>query len=215
LKNSSSKTNVCYECIRILREIDEKEIFAQELISEKCSQVDWLPHPDKNPSVYMAANYSHPEWLIKRWLSRYGKEKAIEICKINNLPPKVFLRINQRKISPQEFIELLGKNVISSYTIDNAVVVDNIAVSEIPGFSQGLFFVQDISAMKVAQFLKVEKSNAVLDMCAAPGGKTTHIAELLRDTGKVCALNISLKRLQLVQENCQRMGGTGRFYRVW
>src|SRR3989339_1150876 len=119
---------------------------------------------------------------------------------------KAFLRINQRKISPQEFIVLLGKNGINSYAVDNAVVVDNIAVSEIPGFSEGLFFVQDISAMKVAQFLKVEKSNAVLDMCSAPGGKTTHISELLGDTGKVCALDISLKRLRLVQENCRRMG---------
>jgi len=332
LKNSSSKTDVRYECIRILREIDEKEVFAHELISEKCSQVDWLPRdknlltelvngvirhrlsldtlissfskipfkkiepwvlyalrlglyqivyldripvsaaintsvelvkkairrpdaikfanailrsaerslqnkclqeqevanhrnalyrrentwctfqhtilpdPDKNPSAYMAANYSHPEWLIKRWLSRYGKDKTIEICKINNLPPKVFLRINHKKISPQEFIELLNKNGINSYAVDNAVVVDNIAVSEIPGFSEGLFFVQDISAMKVAQFLKVEKSNTVLDMCAAPGGKTTHISELLGNTGKVCALDISLKRLQSVRENCRRMG---------
>ena len=332
MKNSSSKSDVRFECIRILREIDEKEVFAHELISEKCSQADWfprdknlltelvngvirrrlsldtlissfskipfkkiepwvlyalrlglyqivyldripvsaaintsvelvkklvrrpdaikfanailrsvergiqnkcvpeqqvgnlrtalyrrentwctfqhavLPDSDKNPSAYMAANYSHPEWLIKRWLSRYGKEKTIEICKINNLPPKVFLRINQRKISPQEFIELLEKNGINSYALDNAVVVDNIAVSEIPGFSQGLFFVQDISAMKVAQFLKVEKSDTVLDMCAAPGGKTTHIAELLGDTGRICALDISLKRLQSVQENCRRMG---------
>ena len=332
MKNSSSKTDVRYECIRILREIDEKEVFAHELISEKCSQVDWLPRdknlltelvngvirhrlsldtlissfskipfkkiepwvlyalrlglyqivyldripvsaaintsvelvkkairrpdaikfanailrsaerslqnkclqeqevanhrnalyrrentwctfqhtilpdPDKNPSAYMAANYSHPEWLIKRWLSRYGKDKTIEICKINNLPPKVFLRINHKKISPQKFIELLNKNGINSYAVDNAVVVDNIAVSEIPGFSEGLFFVQDISAMKVAQFLKVEKSNTVLDMCAAPGGKTTHISELLGNTGKVCALDISLKRLQSVRENCRRMG---------
>ena len=331
MKNSSSKTDVRYECIRILREIDEKEVFVHELISEKCSQLDWLPrdnnlltelvngvirhrlsldtllsffskiplnkiepwvlyalrlglyqivyldripvsaaintsvelikklvrrtdavrftnailrsiergiqnksadeqdvtnlqnalyrrentwctfqypilpNPDKNPFACMAANYSHPEWLIKRWLSRYGKDKTIEICKINNLPPKVFLRLNHKKISPQEFIELLVKNGINSYAINNAVVVDNIAVSEIPGFSQGLFFVQDISAMKVAQFLKVEKSNAVLDMCAAPGGKTTHIAELLGDTGRICALDISLKRLQLVQENCLRM----------
>jgi 16S rRNA (cytosine967-C5)-methyltransferase len=331
LKNSSSKTDVRYECIRILREIDEKELFAHELISEKCSQTDWLPRdknlltelvygvirhrlsldtlisffskippnklepwvlyalrlglyqivyldkipasaaintsvelakklvrrsdaikftnailrsvergiqnkcvqeqestdprtalyrrgntwcafqypilpdPDKNLSSYIAVNYSHPEWLIKRWLSRYGKEKTIEICKINNLPPNVFLRVNHRKISLQEFIELLGKNGINSYAVDNAVVVDNIAVSEIPGFSEGLFFVQDISAMKVAQFLKVEKSNAVLDMCAAPGGKATHIAELLGNTGSICALDISLKRLQLVQENCQRM----------
>lgn len=332
MKNSSSKTDVRYECIRILREIDEKEVFAHELVSEKCSQTDWLPRdknlltelvngvirhrlsldtlisffskiplnkiepwvsyalrlglyqivyldkipasaaintsvelvkklirrtdavrftnailrsiergiqnkyadepevtdrqkalhrrgntwctfqhsilpdPDKNHSAYMAANYSHPEWLIKRWLSRYGKDKTIEICKINNLPPKVFLRVNRRKISPQEFIVLLGKKGINAYAVDNAIVVDNIAVSEIPGFSEGLFSVQDISAMKVARFLKTEKSDTVLDMCAAPGGKTTHIAELLEDTGRICALDISLKRLQSVQENCRRMG---------
>ena len=60
--------------------------------------------------------------------------------------------------------------------------------------------------MKVAQFLKVEKSNAVLDMCAAPGRKDNPYRRTFRDTGKVCALDISLKRLQLVQENCQRMG---------
>ncbi len=332
MKNSSRKTDVRNECIHILREIDEKEVFAHELISEKCSQADWLPRdknlltelvngvirhrlsldtlissfskipfkkiepwvlyalrmglyqivyldripvsaaintsvelvkklvrrpdaikfanailrsiergiqnkcvqaqeaadprtalyrrentwctfqqsilpdPDKNPSAHIAVNYSHPEWLIKRWLIRYGKEKAIEICKINNFPPNVFLRVNRRKIFPQEFIELLKKNGISSYNINDAIVVSDIAISEIPGFADGVFFVQDISAMKAAQFLKVEKTDTVLDMCAAPGGKATHIAELLGDTGRICALDISLKRLRLVQENCQRMG---------
>ncbi|MBI2472703.1 MAG: 16S rRNA (cytosine(967)-C(5))-methyltransferase RsmB [Planctomycetes bacterium] len=332
MKNSSRKTDVRSECIHILREIDEKEVFAHELISGKCSQADWLPRdknlltelvngiirhrlsldtlissfskipfkkiepwvlyalrmglyqivyldripvsaaintsvelvkklvrrpdaikfanailrsaerniqnkglqeqetadprtalykrenmwcafrypilpdPGKNPSTYIAANYSHPEWLIKRWISRHGREKTVEICKTNNLPPNVFLRVNRREISPQEFIELLKKNGISSYNINDAIVVSDSAISEIPGFADGLFFVQDISAMKVAQFLKVEKSDTVLDMCAAPGGKATHIAELLGNTGRICALDISLKRLQLVQENCHRLG---------
>ena len=101
---------------------------------------------------------------------------------------------------------LLDKDGICSHTIDDAIVVADIAVSEMPGFKEGLFFVQDLSAMKVAGFLKVEKSNTVLDMCAAPGGKATHIAELLGGTGRVYALDISLKRLQLVKENCLRMG---------
>jgi 16S rRNA (cytosine967-C5)-methyltransferase len=332
LKDSSHKIDVRYECIRILRAIDEQEVFARELILERCSQGDlserdkklltelvngvvrhrlpidtiissfskislnkiepWVlyalrmgiyqiiyldripssaavntsvelvkklvrrahavrftnailrtvernihkkstheseitdpkkalyrrgntwcifysqifPDPDKNLSSCIAINYSHPEWLIKRWLGRFGKEKTIEICKTNNLAPRLFLRINQRKISTQEFVALLDKKGICSQTIDNAVVVDDIAVFEIPGFTEGLFFVQDISAMKVAQFLKVEKSNTVLDMCAAPGGKTTHIAELLGQKGRIYALDISLKRLQLINENCLRMG---------
>ncbi|MFN3533498.1 MAG: 16S rRNA (cytosine(967)-C(5))-methyltransferase RsmB [Candidatus Brocadia sp.] len=332
MKNSSLKIDVRYECIRILREIDGKEVFAQELIAERCSQGDlskrdknlltelvngvirrrlslntlisffskisfkkiepWVlyalrtglyqivyldripvsaavntsvelvkklvrrtdavrftnailrtversiqnksayesevtdlqkalyrreniwctfhhpifPDPSKHLSSYIAINYSHPEWLIKRWLSRYGKEKTIEICKTNNLTPKIFLRINQEKVSIQEFFALLDKEGISAHTIDNAIVIENIAVFEIPGFAEGLFFVQDRAAMKVAQFLKVEKSNTVLDMCAAPGGKTTHIAELLRNTGWIYALDISAKRLQLIKENCLRMG---------
>ncbi|HHT9110526.1 MAG TPA: 16S rRNA (cytosine(967)-C(5))-methyltransferase RsmB [Candidatus Brocadiaceae bacterium] len=170
-----------------------------------------FPHPEKHPITSLAVNYNHPEWLIKRWLRRYGKEKTIEICKTGNLAPKVYLRINHAKISSQEFLELCNKNSIHARPTDNAVVVANCAVSEIPGFSEGLFFVQDASAIKVAQFLKTEPSNTVLDMCAAPGGKTTHIAELLGETGKIYALDVSLKRLQLVKENCLRMGVSNVF----
>ncbi|MDQ1271811.1 MAG: rRNA (cytosine967-C5)-methyltransferase [Planctomycetota bacterium] len=332
MKNSSHKTDVRYECIRILRTIDEQEVFAQELVSERCTQGDlserdkrlltelvngvirhrlsldtlisffskisfnkiepWVvyalrvglyqiiyldkipasaavntsvelvkklirradavkftnavlrsiersihnksahepeitdpqkalhrrentwctfhspifPDPCKHLTSYLAANYSHPEWLIKRWIGRYGKEKTIEICKTNNLAPRLFLRINQRKISIEEFIVLLDQKGISSHTVRNAVAVDDIAVSEIPGFAEGLFFVQDISAMKVVSFLNAEKSHTVLDLCAAPGGKATHIAELLEGTGWIYALDISFKRLQLVKENCLRMG---------
>ncbi|KXK29846.1 MAG: hypothetical protein UZ01_01822 [Candidatus Brocadia sinica] len=332
MKNSSHKRDVRYAGIRILREVDEKEVFAQELISERCVQGDlskrdknlltelvngvirhrlsldtlisffsniplnkiepWVlyalraglyqivyldripvsaavntsvaivkklvrrtdavrftnavlraiersiqnksacepeitdlqktlyrreniwctfhhpifPDPGKHLSSYIAINYSHPEWLIKRWISRYGREKTVEICKANNLAPKVFLRVNQGKISTREFLALLDKEGINARTADTAVVVENIAAFEIPGFAEGLFFVQDISAMKIAEFLKVEKSNTVLDMCAAPGGKTTHIAELLGNTGKIYALDISAKRLQVVKENCLRMG---------
>lgn len=165
-----------------------------------------LPNPAEALSSCLAANYSHPEWLIQRWVGRYGKENTMEICKANNRAPRLFLRINQKKISVREFIALLDKRGIRADTVNDAVVVKDIAVQEIPGFAEGLFFVQDISAMKVAEFLKAEKPHTVLDLCAAPGGKTTHIAELLGGTGLVYALDISFNRLLLVKENCRRMG---------
>lgn len=168
--------------------------------------VPLFPSPEEALSSYLAMNYSHPEWLIKRWLSRHGKAKTLEICRYNNRAPELFLRINQRKISIREFVALLDQKGIPSHTVGNAVVVGDTAVSEIPGFEEGLFFVQDISAMKAAEFLKVEKSHTVLDLCAAPGGKTTHIAELLEGTGWIYAMDISPSRLQLVKENCRRMG---------
>lgn len=165
-----------------------------------------FPNPGEEPSSYLSMMYSHPEWLLKRWLSRYGKEDTVEICRANNRVPRLFLRINQRKITVREFVVLLDHKGIPSHTVDSAVMVDDVAVSEIPGYAEGLFFVQDISAMKAAEFLKAEKSQSVLDLCAAPGGKTTHIAELLGNTGWIYAVDISLKRLRLIKENCRRMG---------
>lgn len=165
-----------------------------------------FPNPGEALSSCLSVTYSYPEWLIQRWLRRYGKDDTIEICKAGNRTPRLFLRINQRKISTREYVTLLNQNGIPSHTVNDAVVVGDVAVSEIPGFAEGLFFVQDVSAMKVAEFLKAEKSDVVLDLCAAPGGKTTHIAELVGDTGWIHAVDISLKRLQLIKENCRRMG---------
>lgn len=332
MRNSSHSADVRYECIRILREVEEKEVFAQELISERCLRIDlskldkrllteltygvilhrlsldtlitffskvplqkiepwilhalrlglyqivyldripvsaavntsvelvkrlvrrpdavkftnailrsaersiqnrsaqeqevvdprkatyrreniWcvfqypiLPDPLKQSSSYIAINYNHPEWLVNRWVGRHGGEKTIEICKANNHIPKLFLRINHKKISTQEFVILLNKYGISPEIVNDAVMIHTMVVPEIPGFLEGLFYVQDISAMKVAHFLKLEKPDIVLDMCAAPGGKATHISELLGDTGRVYALDISQKRLRLLKENCVRMG---------
>jgi len=169
-------------------------------------KVPVFPHPDKDIISYISTNFSHPEWLISRWHNRFGKEKTIEICKANNNIPPLFLRINYNKITFKEFIELLNKKGVKSYTGNGALVVNNVAVYEIPGFTEGLFFVQDLTAMKVLKFLMVKPANSVLDMCAAPGGKTTHIAEILGNTGKVFALDISRKRLRHIHENCQRMG---------
>jgi len=199
------------------RSIQNKSVYKQEITDLRMAlyrrentwcvfQYPVFPDPAKYPSLSIATNYSHPEWLIKRWMVRYGEEKTIEICKTNNYIPKMFLRINHKKTSIEEFLALLNKKNIHSQIINNAVTIDDVAVFELPGYTEGLFFIQDISAMKVAPFLKVEKSNTVLDMCAAPGGKATHIAELLEDTGKVYALDISLKRLYSVKQNCLRMG---------
>lgn len=164
-----------------------------------------FPGPEKNITQSIARNYSHPEWLIQRWIRRYKVKQTIEICKSDNTPPPLFLRINHEKMSVREFKETLDKEGIPSKIIHDAVTVRDASISEIPGFSEGWFFVQDLSAMKVARFLKVEKLNTVLDLCAAPGGKMTHIAELLHNTGSIYALDISLKRLRLVRENCMRM----------
>ncbi|WP_347274370.1 16S rRNA (cytosine(967)-C(5))-methyltransferase RsmB [Candidatus Kuenenia sp.] len=170
-----------------------------------------FPDQGKNLTSYIAKNYSHPEWLIKRWLTRYGKDKTIEICKANNYIPTLFLRINHNKTSISEFASLLEQKGILARVIDNnALIVNKSVVSDIPGFSDGLFSVQDITSMKVGTFLIAETPTdgviTLLDMCAAPGGKTTHIAEIIQNKGSIYALDISLKRLYRVKENCQRLG---------
>lgn len=195
--------------------IDHKNVNPQKLLYRKKSfwcefHTSIFPDPNINPSSYIAKQYSHPEWLIKRWLNRYKKDKTIEMCRANNHVPPLSLRINPNKISIDEFTSLLVQRGIQTHVIDNAIIVNNIAVSDIPGFSDGLFSVQDITAMKVGTFLMAETSRThtitILDLCAAPGGKTTHIAEMVPNKGIVYALDISIKRLLFVKENCQRLG---------
>jgi len=225
VKNSVRRTDATRFANAILRSadrniknkyiVDQETINPQKLLYRKdniwCEFQDTIfPDPNRNPSSYISKHYSHPEWLIKRWLSRYGKDKTIEICKANNHIPPISLRINRNKTSINEFTSLIKQKDIQAHTTDNAIIVNNIAIPDIPGFSDGLFSVQDITAMKVGIFLMAESSGAgnitILDMCAAPGGKTTHIAELAQNQGSVYALDISLKRLHLLKENCQRLG---------
>ncbi|WP_100403087.1 16S rRNA (cytosine(967)-C(5))-methyltransferase RsmB [Bacillus sp. FJAT-42315] len=152
---------------------------------------------------------SHPLWLVQRWMAQFGAEKTKAMCELNLIAPVQTIRVNATKASRDEVIQKLqeeGFQVEPSLFIPEAIRIlkGNIARSEV--FAKGLATIQDESSMLVAYALDIHQDQAILDSCAAPGGKTTHIAEKLQQTGKVIALDLHEHKIKLIKENTERLG---------
>lgn len=163
-----------------------------------------------NKLYKLAYDYSFEPWLVRLFISQYGENKAIKIMKGLNSTPSITLRVNSLKgdyDSVLEELERLGYNVEEGSISPDAIVIKGgsaIEANEL--FNEGKCTVQDESAMLVAPVLELEKDDTVLDICSAPGGKTTHIGEILENTGKVLAFDLHVNKLSLIKENCERLG---------
>lgn len=163
-----------------------------------------------NKLYKLAYDYSFEPWLVRLFISQYGENKAIKIMKGLNSTPSITLRVNSLKgdyDSVLEELERLGYNVEEGSISPDAIVIKGgsaIEANEL--FNEGKCTVQDESAMLVAPVLELEKYDTVLDICSAPGGKTTHIGEILENTGKVLAFDLHENKLSLIKENCERLG---------
>ena len=169
-----------------------------------------LPDPKANPSGYYSLAFSIPQWLIDSWLDDYGPEKTRHICYGSNRRPSVCLQVNTLKTSPQELFEMLLAKEIDCQVFDNDTIrlCDSGPVNKLPGFAEGLFTIQDPTAAKVARLLSPKPGQVVVDVCAAPGGKTVALAQQMNDTGSIIASDIHDQRLKMVTQNCQRLGIT-------
>lgn len=154
---------------------------------------------------------SHPTWLVRRWIEQFGYNKAKEMCEINLTAPMQTARINTNKITREACIKRLSEE---GFQVEESVVVPeaikclkgNLAHSE--SFREGLITIQDESSMLVAYALGIEQNETILDACAAPGGKSTHIAEKLEETGQVISLDLHEHKVKLINENAVRLGLT-------
>jgi 16S rRNA (cytosine967-C5)-methyltransferase len=154
---------------------------------------------DCEPWVY----YSHPRWLFERWQSRWGKKEGLALCEWNNTPPSIYIRTNALKIAgkpadldaePAVFHPLAWK------------VTSSAGIFQTSSWVNGEFYVQDPSTLLAVDVLDPQPGESVLDMCAAPGGKTTYIAQKMQNRGQIIAADSSSSRLGLVGENCRRLG---------
>jgi len=170
------------------------------------------PDPQKNLSQYLSIVYSHPQWLITRWLSRLGEKETIELCETNNQPPPLSIRTNTLKTTREELIPILEeenlKVEVSSVTPGGLKIRDFVSLTQLGSFQRGLFTVQGESSQLISYILAPKPGETVLDACAAPGGKTTHMAEFMENTGSIIALDIRKPRLEMIKENCMRLGVT-------
>ena len=158
---------------------------------------------------YLSVRYSHPPFLVARLLRQLGPEETEELMHTNNLPPRFSIRVNATRIGVHELSERLRER---DFTVAAGQYVPEILYpSPTPSFADELFTggyysVQGEASAMCGHFLAPAPRERVVDLCAAPGGKTTHLAELMGDEGEIYAFDRNVKRLQLVVENATRLG---------
>ncbi len=160
--------------------------------------------------------YSHPEWLVERWRRRWGPDRAARLMEWNNTPSATFARLNTLKADPARLLAQWHEEDVQHELVCRDWVEENSVfelkscppLAGLASFQQGLFYVQDPSALLASRELDPQPGDTVLDLCAAPGGKLSHLAQLMRDQGRLVAHDNAPDRLKLVLQNCARLGIT-------
>jgi 16S rRNA (cytosine967-C5)-methyltransferase len=173
---------------------------------------DEIPYPDikEDPALHISVVQSHPLWLVQRWLEERGKEETLKICTINNQIPPLILRTNTLKIDRGNLIGKLREKGLdpfpTPFSEEGILVIDPPPISELPFLKEGLCIIQDEASQLVVSILDPKPGERILDACAAPGGKTTHIAQRMINEGEVYAMDLTREKLGLIKEMCQRLG---------
>jgi 16S rRNA (cytosine967-C5)-methyltransferase len=164
----------------------------------------------------LAEKYSLPPWLVSRWIETWGQEEAIRLLKHSQEIPELALRTCELGISTDGLIEILRRKGIDcrpGELVDSCIIIRDRGplkgpVEKLPGYEDGLFTVQDEAAAFVSKVVDPKSGEVVVDLCAAPGGKSLHLAELMEGKGRVIAVDVNPSRLNLLKKSRQRLGLT-------
>lgn len=164
--------------------------------------------------VSAAKKYSLPEWLVKRWFKNFSEKEAIALLKYSTSEPRIVLRANELLISADQFKSNLkdaGVEFEQSALVPSCMVLTGRGrgrgnPSELSGYSEGLFSIQDDTAALVGKVVDPQPGDLIIDLCAAPGGKALHMGELMKNKGRIIAVDTRAKRLELVKTNRRRLG---------
>nr|WP_246560083.1 16S rRNA (cytosine(967)-C(5))-methyltransferase RsmB [Geobacter grbiciae] len=186
--------------------------FVNAVLRRADRERDSLPWPDRgaDPAAYIAVRHSHPRWLVEQWIEQLGIPEAEELAVAMAEQAPLTIRVNTLKTTREAFMEELAA---AGITVEPTVwaphgvrILSRTAVTTLPGFAEGLFAVQDESSQLAVFFLDPQPGERILDVCAAPGGKATYLAQLMENRGEVLACDISAKKLRLVAEAAARLG---------
>ncbi|MBE9042532.1 16S rRNA (cytosine(967)-C(5))-methyltransferase [Oscillatoriales cyanobacterium LEGE 11467] len=171
---------------------------------------DPLKKAIENPIERLGIVYSYPNWIVENWLEQIGLEETEKLCKLFNRSPALHLRINPLKTTIDTVESALKERGIqcdrSSYLPQGLKLTSATGeVKQLPGFNEGWWTIQDGSAQLASYLLDPQPDETIVDACAAPGGKTTHIAELMGDRGKIWAIDRVASRLKKVRQNIDRL----------
>lgn len=187
--------------------------FVNGVLRNIARNLDNIEYPKKEQTVaYLSVTYSMPEWIVKMWVSDYGKEKTEEILQNFYIERPTTIRVNENQISKTELIEKLEKEGVKVEThpfLQSALLIsDYDYLGTLDSFCMGDFQVQDAASIQVAESADIKEGDYIIDVCAAPGGKALHAAQLLNGTGFVEARDLTEYKVSLIQENIWRMGFT-------
>lgn len=161
----------------------------------------------------IAEHFSHPEWLVQRWLDQLGADKTVKLCEANNRVWPVTIRTNTLKISPKQLERRLAAErvrVSPGKALRDCFVIEALPrgkrLTDLEAFRSGLIQVQDESSALVGLAVAPEPGEFVADLCAAPGGKAAHMAMLMKNRGSILAVDVHAHKLKSIAENCRRLG---------
>jgi len=186
--------------------------FVNAILRSAIREKETIPYPDEpqDPALHIAIIQSHPLWLVQRWIEELGVEETVKICVANNRISALTLRTNTLKIRREDLIERLReKGLISAptpFSGDGILLKDGPPTSDLPFLKEGLFVIQDEASQLMTLILDPKPGEKILDACAAPGGKTTHIAQKMENLGEIHAFDLHQGKLRQIEEGCERLG---------
>lgn len=168
------------------------------------------PSPQSDPAS-LAAYYSHPLWMVERWVSEFGIDATTRILSHNNSRVQVALRVNTLKSTREEVVRLLDSDGLATRMVEgmpHAMILPSIRgeIASLDCYQQGLFAVQEPASQMIAPLLRARPGERILDACAAPGGKTAHLAALVENKARMVAVDSSTPRLKETRSNLERLG---------
>ena len=178
--------------------------FVNGILRNVTRNINSLPKP-KDETERISVEYSCPEWLVKKWIKDFGKDFACELMESMNKEAGMCVRVNTLKTDVSKMLEVLPAANLCEYA-SCGISCDGFDVGASEEYKNGLISVQDEAAMLSALVLSPKSGETVIDMCAAPGGKSTHMAELMKNKGKILSFDIHEHKIALIEENAKRLG---------
>lgn len=207
---------VVNEAVKIAKMIHpEKSALVNAVLRNYLRRGDKIPFPSlkNDPAQRIAAFYSHPLWLVKKWLKIFGTEDTIALCSANNELPSMTLRVNTLKISPEEIKQKLaatGIELQDTLFSPDGIILKTFThpIQKTDFFDAGFLRIQDEGAQLISYLINPVSGQSILDACAGAGGKATHLAAILKNTGRIVALDRNPVRIAELKQECTRLGIT-------
>lgn len=221
--NQVPDSAACNEAVKLVRKKGFSGLagFANGVLRNISRNMDSIEYPkeEKEPEKYLSIHFSMPEWIVKMWITDYGYETTKTMLEASMKESPVVIRCNTRKVSIDALIKSLereGVKVETAEYVDSALKISGYDYLDgLEAFQKGWFTVQDESSMLVSLAADIKEGYQIIDVCAAPGGKSLHAAEILQGTGKVSARDLTLSKVSRIEENGRRLGIDNLETKIW